>query len=44
MGGSLPGGGDDGAATLLAKQLLSAESAERNAAFGRLVPVMTRLL
>lgn len=43
MGGSLPGG-TVVAATLLAKPFLSAESAERNAAFGRLVRVTTRLL
>ncbi|HEY9284557.1 MAG TPA: hypothetical protein VIP46_13960 [Pyrinomonadaceae bacterium] len=44
MGGSRPGGGAIVAATPLAKPFLSAESAERNAAFGRLVPVTTRLL
>jgi hypothetical protein len=42
--GGLSGGGAIVAATLLAKPFLSAETVERIAAFGRLVPPPTRLL
>ena len=42
--GGLLGGGAIVAATLLAKPFLSAETVARIAAFGRLVPVPTRLL
>jgi hypothetical protein len=42
--GGLSGGGSIVAITLLAKPFLSAETVERIAAFGRLVPLPTRLL